>query len=358
MTSCTQCGVVPDAFPSEGTLVFAGLPETEAAALERALEPYGIALQCIDGGMRSTLLFAGSFEIVRDWSRLVSGRLLEEGHFIVLAPGEAISFSHMGKMRPLANLVKRVRNAWVLEMIRENRLTVHFQGIFNTQDPDRIFANECLMRGLAVKDELVSPGAILDAADEEGLVFHLDRLGRVNAIKAFAAQGVEGKAFINFNPVSVYNPLACLATTVAAAKASGLTPDRIVFELIERNHVADEAHLLRVVDFYRTAGYGVALDDVGAGYSGLNLLSALKPDYMKLDMNLIRNVDRDPVRQGVVANMLEMGRKLGILSIVEGVETEAEYEFARREGADFVQGYLFGRPQPAARQSELQPLSV
>ena len=76
----------------------------------------------------------------------------------------------------------------------------------------------------------------------------------------------------------MYNPIACLASTVAAAKGSGLTPDRIVFELIERSHVADEAHLLRIVDYYRAAGYGVALDDVGAGYSGLNILSSLRPD--------------------------------------------------------------------------------
>ena len=200
------------------------------------------------------------------------------------------------------------------------------------------------MRGVDESGDVFPPARILDAADEEGMVFHLDRIGRVNAIQGFAAQGVEGKAFINFNPVSVYNPLACLRTTVAAATASGLTPDRIVFELIERNHVADEAHLLRIVDFYRAAGYGVALDDVGSGYSGLNLLSTLMPDYIKLDMHLIRDVDKDPIKQSIVGNMLEMARKLDILTIVEGVETEAEYEFARAEGADFVQGYLFAKP--------------
>ena len=250
----------------------------------------------------------------------------------------------MGKMRPLKDLVKRLKNAWVLGVIRENRLTVHFQPIVEAGDPDRIHAHECLMRGVDESGDVFPPARILDAADEEGMVFHLDRIGRVNAIQGFAAQGVEGKAFINFNPVSVYNPLACLRTTVAAATASGLTPDRIVFELIERNHVADEAHLLRIVDFYRAAGYGVALDDVGSGYSGLNLLSTLMPDYIKLDMHLIRDVDKDPIKQSIVGNMLEMARKLDIRTIVEGVETEAEYEFARAEGADFVQGYLFAKP--------------
>ena len=348
MQTCTQCSLVPNALPSEGTVVLTGLPADGLASLAEALKAYGIVVEEIAEGVHAFGLFVGAFEIVLDWARLVSDRLLSEGNYVLLAPGEALSFAHFGKAKPLGDLVKRLKNAWVLEVIRENRLTVHFQPIFDAQNPDRIYAHECLMRGVETDGRLVGAGQILDAADEEGMVFHLDRLGRVNAIKAFAAEGVEGKAFINFNPVSVYNPLACLATTVAAAKSSGLTPDRIVFELIERNHVADEAHLLRIVDFYRAAGYGVALDDVGAGYSGLNLLSSLQPDYIKLDMHLIRNVDQDPVRQGIVGNMLEMARKLGIRSVVEGVETEAEYEFARAEGADFVQGFLFAKPAARA----------
>ena len=64
-------------------------------------------------------------------------------------------------------------------------------------------------------------------------------------------------------------------------------------------------------------------------------------------MHLIRGVDRDPVRQSIVGNLLEMARKLGIRTVAEGVETEGEYEFARREGADYVQGYLFGKPAAA-----------
>ena len=354
MTTCKNCSLVPNALPVEGAIFLTGLPEAEAAALASALDPYGIPISSLDGGVRSFDLFDGAFEIVLDWARLVSDSLLSEGHYVLLAPDEALSFGHLGQARPLRDLVKRLKNAWVLDMVRENRFTNHFQPIVVTSNPDRIHAHECLMRGLSHAGDLVPPGKILDAADEEGLVFHLDRVGRINAIKNFATQGVEGKAFINFNPVSVYNPLACLATTVAAAKASGLTPDRIVFELIERNHVSDEAHLLRIVDFYRAAGYGVALDDVGAGYSSLNLLSSLRPDYIKLDMHLIRDVDQDPVRQSIVGNMLEMARKLDILSIVEGVETEAEYEFARAEGADFVQGYLFGKPQARARGACLE----
>ena len=348
MTQCTSCALAPAALAERGTLVVTNLDAAEIGALSAALAPYGVPVRAIEGGMSAITLFKGVFEIVLDWARLLSDAMVEAGHCIVLEDGEALSFAHMGKMRPLSSFVKRLKNAWVADIVRDNRLTAHFQPIVDAQDPARIHAHECLMRGVGTEGESIQPSAILDAADEEGLLFHLDRLCRLNAIRLFAEQGVPGKAFINFNPVSVYNPIAWLPSTVAAARSVGLTPDRIVFELIERNHVADEAHLLRVVDFYRAAGYGVALDDVGAGYSSLNLLSVLCPNYIKVDMNLVRGVDKDPVRQSILGNLLEMARKLDILSIVEGIETVEEYEFVRKLGGDLVQGYLFGRPQPHA----------
>ncbi|RYG25586.1 EAL domain-containing protein [bacterium] len=358
MTLCAQCQSVPTPLSNDGTLILVGLDPEQIEALTSCVEVYGIVPTSVGEGMLSVSLFDGCFQIVLDWSRLVSERLVAEGRYLLLERGEELGLSHLAKVRPLSDLLKSLKNAWVLEMIRENRLVSYYHPIVNAGEPDVIHAHECLMRGVAEDGKIVSPGQVLDAADEEGLMFHLDRACRINAIKGFAGENVAGKAFINFNPVSVYNPVACLQSTVAAARSVGLRPERVVFELIERNHVADEAHLLRIVDFYRAAGYGVALDDVGAGYSGLNLLSSLKPDYIKLDMHLIRDVDKDPVRQSIVGNMLEMARKLGILSVVEGVETCEEYEFARAEGADFVQGYLFAKPAPRAVEADLPLLAA
>jgi EAL domain-containing protein (putative c-di-GMP-specific phosphodiesterase class I) len=322
----------------------------ESAALAAALQIYGIVPQTLESGFQSIELFDGCFEIVLDWSRLLSDRVLSECLYILLGKEEPLTFGNVSRAQPLSGLVKKLKNAWVLEMLRESRFATHYQPIVEAANPDRIFAHECLMRGVAKDGKLVPPGAVLDAADEEGMMFHLDRICRLTAIDGFASQRVGGKAFINFNPTSVYNPVACLQSTVAAAKAVGLRPDQIVFELIERDHVADEAHLLRVVNFYRSAGYGIALDDVGAGYSGLNLLSTLKPDYIKLDMHLIRDVDKDEVKQSIVSNLLQMSRTLNIRTIVEGVETQEEYQFAVQQGADFVQGYLFAKPAATAKR--------
>jgi EAL domain-containing protein (putative c-di-GMP-specific phosphodiesterase class I) len=118
----------------------------------------------------------------------------------------------------------------------------------------------------------------------------------------------------------------------------------VVFEVVESEDVPDTAHLLAILEEYRGAGFAVALDDVGAGYSSLNLLAKLKPDYLKIDMGLIRGVDRDAYKAQVAGKVLEMARALGVLTVVEGVETAGERDWAVAHGADFLQGYLFAKP--------------
>ncbi|MEZ4569511.1 MAG: EAL domain-containing protein [Thermomicrobiales bacterium] len=99
------------------------------------------------------------------------------------------------------------------------------------------------------------------------------------------------------------------------------------------------------MEFYRAEGFGVALDDVGSGYSSLNLIHQIQPDYIKLDMELIRDVDRDPHKAAIAGRLLELAGDLGIQSIAEGVET-AGTGLASGAGATYVQGYLIDRPQP------------
>ena len=123
-----------------------------------------------------------------------------------------------------------------------------------------------------------------------------------------------------------------------------MDPSGIVFEVVESDEIHDTGHLLGILEVYREAGFGVALDDVGAGYSSLNLLSRLRPDYVKLDMGLTRGVNTDPYKARVAMKLLEMCRELDVRTVVEGVETVGEWEWAREHGADFVQGYLLARP--------------
>jgi EAL domain-containing protein (putative c-di-GMP-specific phosphodiesterase class I) len=103
-------------------------------------------------------------------------------------------------------------------------------------------------------------------------------------------------------------------------------------------------HLLTILKYYRKGGFGVALDDLGAGYSSLNRMAELRPDFVKLDMKLIQGVHRDPVKAMIAERLLLLARDLGIQTIVEGVEDREELAWAQEHGADFVQGYLIARP--------------
>ena len=156
--------------------------------------------------------------------------------------------------------------------------------------------------------------------------------------------GVSGPLFINFNPSTIYDPAFCLRSTLQAVKATNIKPEHLIFEVVESTDVKDVKHLLRIVDFYRERGFRVPLDDVGTGFNSLSMLTKLKPDFLKLDVELVNCVDHDPYKAVIARKLLELAQDLGIATIAEGVETEAEYEWVREHGADFVQGFLFARP--------------
>jgi len=125
-----------------------------------------------------------------------------------------------------------------------------------------------------------------------------------------------------------------------------MRPSDVVFELTETHRAHDKSHLKGILAFYRTAGFGIALDDVGAGWSGLNLLHELRPDYVKIDMELIRDVHEDPFKQTIVHHLLSIARAHSIGTIAEGIETQGEADWLTARDVDYLQGYLFGRPAP------------
>ncbi len=219
--------------------------------------------------------------------------------------------------------------------------------------PERVFAYECLLRGRLDDGRELSAGQILGAAREAGLLFHVDREARLTAIRDAGLHGIATPLFINFNPTAIYDPQFCLRTTVAAARATGIAAERFVFEVIESDAVDDLDHLLRILNYYRDAGFRVALDDLGSGYASLNLLAQLRPDFVKFDRELIRAIDRDPYKQKVVRKLIELALELEIGTVAEGIERREEWQWLRDAGIQYAQGYWFARPaspppEPAA----------
>lgn len=219
-------------------------------------------------------------------------------------------------------------------------ITMAFQPIADLRR-GTIFAYEALLRGV----DGSGAGAILAKVTEENR-YAFDQRCRVTAIEwATRLDLASSDAFlsINFLPNAVYNPDACIRLTLETARRTGFPVDRIMFEFTESERI-DTAHLLDILTTYRELGFMTAIDDFGAGFAGLDLLSRFQPDVVKLDMELIRGIDRNPVKRAIVHHMAGLFRELDALVVCEGVETAEECAALRDLGIDLVQGYLLARP--------------
>ncbi|MDQ3206804.1 MAG: EAL domain-containing protein [Pseudomonadota bacterium] len=202
-----------------------------------------------------------------------------------------------------------------------------------------VFAYEALVRGA----EGQSAGEVIARVRPDQL-YRFDQTCRVKAIETAAALGIDSRLSINFIPNAVYEPATCIRLTLAAAEKCGFPADRLIFEITESERIRDTAHVVRIVKDYQRRGFMTAIDDFGAGYSGLNLLADFQPDIVKLDMALIRGIDVHPARQAITTGIVATCRALGCEVLAEGVETVEEYRALRAMGITLYQGYLFARP--------------
>lgn len=209
----------------------------------------------------------------------------------------------------------------------------------------KIWGYEALVRGT----EGQGAGQILGMVGESNR-YKFDQACRVKAIELAGQlfQDAETRLSINFMPNAVYEPAACIRATLEAARRVGFAHRQIMFEFTENERMTDVAHVERIVAEYRKQGFATALDDFGAGYAGLNLLASFQPDFIKLDMELIRGIATSPARQTIVTGVIMMARQLGVAVIAEGVETEAELTVLRTAEIQLFQGYLFAKPAVAS----------
>jgi len=213
-----------------------------------------------------------------------------------------------------------------------------FQPIVDLQE-HRIDGFEALVRG----SEGQGAGEVLAKVTAANL-YAFDQACRVRAITLAMQLGLDRRLSINFLPNAVYEPKACIRRTLEAASSVGFPTDRLTFEIVESEALADVGHLRAIIQEYRRHGIQTALDDFGTGYSGLSRLADLKPDIVKIDRSLIANCDQDGTRRAILASMVSLGREIGIKVIFEGVERREEVETLRAVGGRFMQGFCFGRP--------------
>lgn len=220
------------------------------------------------------------------------------------------------------------------------QFSMAFQPIVDVAN-QTVYAHEALVRGANGEGAM----SILSAVDAENR-YAFDQQCRVKAIelasKVFSQDDLP-RLSINFMPNAVYEPRACIRLTLATAAKSGFPADRIIFEFTETEKL-DTDHVLKILATYREIGFMTAIDDFGAGHAGLGLLAKFQPDIVKLDMDLIRNIDTDAAKQTIVRHTVAMLKDMGVIPLCEGIETRGEQAALEDLGVELMQGYLFSKP--------------
>ncbi|MDP9083982.1 MAG: EAL domain-containing protein [Pseudomonadota bacterium] len=176
------------------------------------------------------------------------------------------------------------------------------------------------------------------------LKHQFDQDSRIQAIALAARIGLQCNLNLNFMPRSLELCADAIGSTCKAAADNFLPLERIVLEVIEGEVIHDHMHFAALLNEYRGMGVKLAIDDFGAGYSGLNLLAEFQPDHVKIDMNLVRGIEKHGPRQAIVRGIAQVCADLGIDVIAEGVETLQEFRWLEDNGIRFFQGYLFAKP--------------
>ncbi|MGY1618276.1 EAL domain-containing protein [Geodermatophilus sp. SYSU D00691] len=235
-----------------------------------------------------------------------------------------------------------------------------YQPVVSLADRSKV-GHEALLRGL-VDGREVPGGDLFFVAGSAGWLHRLDRIGREAAVAGAAGWLGEADLFVNTSPRAIFRAQVCLASTERAAHDAGLAPRQLVLEVAEPDALADQGHLDQVLEHVRAVGFRIALADVGAGWSSRALLSAVRPDVVKLDKALVRQLP-DERACAMIRDVVEQAHGFGALVVAEGVESERTAREVAALGADLGQGWLFGRPsRPRAAVEEpvngWQPVSA
>ncbi len=202
----------------------------------------------------------------------------------------------------------------------------------------RVVAYEALLR--SDEPSLAAPSALIAAGEQLGRLEEIGRRVRAAAASAITELPDNVELFVNLHPFDLTDHELASPTSPLSKVAC-----RVVLEITERASLDRVRDATGRIAALRALGFRIAIDDLGAGYAGLSWLTTVEPDVVKIDMGLIRGIDRDAKRQQVVNCLLGLCAKLDVRVVVEGVETEAERATLVAMGADHLQGYLFGRPE-------------
>ncbi len=229
-------------------------------------------------------------------------------------------------------------------IISERDISTVFQPIVSLRDGS-VLGYEALSRGPA-NTILQPPSTMFNLAEIHGLTWELEYTCRRLSIERFSAFHSEKLLFLNVNPHIITDIRFKEGVTKEVLEEKSIPTSQVVLEITERNAVVNYFEFITAIEHYKSQGFGLGIDDVGAGYSGLNLLCTIRPKYMKLDMALIQGIHLDSFIQQLVKFTVDFARATNISIVAEGIEKEEELKTIIELGVEYGQGFLLAHPNP------------
>lgn len=229
-----------------------------------------------------------------------------------------------------------------MEILQNGDIKTVFQPIISLRNGE-LLGYEALSRGPA-NSVFNNPEKLFDFARLYGRLWELEFLCRIKALENISGNDPIFCIFLNVDPRIIDDEKFKKGFTKDFLREFNINPENVVFEITEKNSVVDISSFKKIIDNYKDQGYRIAIDDTGSGYSGLKLITEIHPHFIKLDMNLIRDIDKDGLKYALIKTFYDFCLVTDIKLIAEGIETENELNALIEIGIDYGQGYLIQRP--------------
>jgi len=257
------------------------------------------------------------------------------------------------------NIYKAAREAYAVAKgmmhLETARLLSEFKAILNEQKLSSVYQPilslrsggilgwEALIRGPR-DSHFHRPDMIFSFAEEFDLLYPLEQVCRRISVMHLGEIGLDQKLFLNVHPRTISDPKFLEGETLQLISKAGLKPENVVLEITERHNIADYPYFNKTLNYFRGNGFLVAVDDVGSGFSCLQAIAEIQPDFIKVDMSLVRDIHRNRAKRSLLETFITFAEKIDSAVIAEGIEQEEELTTLINLGAHYGQGYFFATP--------------
>lgn len=303
-------------------------------------------------GMRQVTADAMAIKVPRQWKmawdmvyfQLQQTKMVEsvDAALMPCETDETLELVAMDR-RPVSALHAIADSLWLGDALIASNLMCYLQPVVSSHD--KIFGYESFARVKMVDGNIIGGEKIIAASKTLNIEYMIDRHLHIEAIRTFAASQFNGFLFINFFPGFILRPAVYLEGLGETAKTFGMVPKHLVLDFTKSETQRDLTHLRSVCEYARSKGYSLALDDIESLESARKLLPEIRPDFVKIDMQLVHRISDVKVRD-TIRQLVDLAHANGATVIGEGVETEESYQQLKSFGVDLFQGYYFSPPLP------------